>query len=286
MVENEHSLSIRSQCDLLMINRSMVYYQPKANEGNETIIANRIHEIWYELPFYGYRRITAQLQREGHEINHKRVSRLMRTMNIEALYPKPNCSKKDGAQPHPYLLKDIVVSEPNQAWGTDLTYIRLPSGFVYLVALIDLYSRRIMSWKISITMEVCFCLEMLEDATTLHGIPMMINSDQGSQYTSLAWISALQAMSIQISMDGKGRWADNVYIERLWRTIKQEQVYLYSCETIKSLKATMDEYIVFYNTRRLHQSLNYRTPDEVYQGLWRPAPLIHYSKREIMNNEV
>jgi len=283
MLEISNPLSIRQQCELLQINRTSQYYQPRVQNSNEAIVANRIYEIWHEFPFYGYRRITAQLQRESYEINHKRVSRLMHVMNLEALYPKPKCSQKDGSQPHPYLLKELTINHSNQVWATDLTYIKLPSGFVYLVALIDIYSRKIMSWKISITLEVIFCLEMLEEAILKYGIPIIINTDQGAQYTSLAWVGALQAMAIQISMDGKGRWADNVYVERLWRTIKQENIYLYSCETIKSLRSSIDEFVDFYNTRRLHQSLNYHTPNEVYQGLWAAKELVHYSKRGVAN---
>jgi putative transposase len=283
MLETNHPLSIRKQCELLKINRTAQYYHPRANNNHEAIIANRIHEIWNELPFYGYRRITAQLQREGYDINHKRVSRLMHVMNLQALYPKTKCSRKDDVQPHPYLLKNLSINKANQVWATDLTYIKLPSGFVYLVALIDIYSRKIMGWKLSITMEVIFCLEMLMEAVGEYGIPIIINTDQGSQYTSTSWVEALQAMAIRISMDGKGRWADNVYVERLWRTIKQENIYLYGCDTIKSLRVSITEFVDFYNTRRLHQSLGYHTPDEVYQGLCAARELVHYSKREAAN---
>ena len=281
MLENRNLLSIRQQCKLLQINRTSQYYQPRVQKCDDAIIANRIFEIWNDLPFYGYRRITAQLQRESYKINHKRVLRLMHVMNLEALYPKPKCSQKGRSQPYPYLLKGLTINHPNQVWATDLTYIKLPTGFVYLVALIDVYSRKIMSWKISITMEVCFCLEMLEEAMIKYGNPIILNSDQGSQYTSLEWVSTLQTMEIQISMDGRGRWADNIYIERLWRTIKEENVYLYSCDTVKSLRFSIDKFVDFYNTRRLHQSLNYHTPNEVYQGIWKAKELLHYSNREV-----
>jgi len=280
MMNLSSPVSTRQQCEWLNINRSTLYYQPQDTHRDDTLIANRIYEIWQALPFYGYRRLTAQLQREGHPINHKRVKRMMDDMGLRALYPKPRLSAKDGARPWPYLLKDLVITHPNQVWSTDITYIRLPSGFVYLAAMLDVYSRRVMSWGISNTMEAEFCLDVLERGLRHYPSPLIVNSDQGSQYTSQLWIQALEESGIRISMDGKGRWADNVHVERLWRTIKYENIRLCSHHTIKDLKTSVGEFISFYNMERLHQSLEYHTPDEVYRGVWSPAPLVHFSHRK------
>lgn len=271
-------VSVRQQCQLLEINRSTLYYQPHAI-SDDTIMANRILELWQALPFYGYRRITAQLVREGNAINHKRVKRLMDEMGLQALYPKPKISAKDGITAWPYLLKDFTICASNQVWSTDLTYVRLPSGFVYLAAILDVYSRRVMSWGISNTMEATFCVEVLQRALRGCPAPLILNSDQGTQYTSQLWIKTLQDAGVAISMDGKGRWADNVYVERLWRTIKYEHIHLHGCTSLPELRASVGEFVMFYNMERLHQSLDYHTPDEVYQGLWQPLPLVHYSRR-------
>lgn len=186
-------VSARQQCEWLNINRSTLYYQPQDNtHRDDTLIANRISEIWQAYPFYGYRRLTAQLQREGHLINHKRVKRLMDEMGLQALYPKPRLSAQDGVRPWPYLLKDLVITHPNQVWSTDLTYVRLSSGFVYLAVMLDVYSRRVMSWGISNTMEAEFCLDILGRGLRQHPAPLIVNSDQGSQYTSQLWTQALE----------------------------------------------------------------------------------------------
>jgi putative transposase len=280
MIDCNESLSISAQCRLLSVNRTRVYYQPTPLVKDETIIANRVYEIWLESPFYGYRRITATLTREGFAINHKRVVRLMKSMNVRALYPGLNLSKSDGSCVYPYLLRDIVIDSPNQVWATDLTYIKLPTGFVYLMALIDIYSRKIIAWGISNTMDAAFCVSVLNEALLNFEAPGIMNTDQGSQYTSLLWAQTLTDKFIKISMDGKGRWADNIYVERLWRTIKYEHVYIYSCETIKALKSSLAPYIDFYNKKRLHQSLDYHTPNEVHQGVWKAKSLLHYSKKE------
>lgn len=263
MLDENTQLSIRQQCELLAIARSMYYYHPTPRQ-DDTELANVIHEIWLSMPYYGYRRIAAELKRRGQAVNHKCISRLMGAMNIMALYPKP---KTTIAMPdhkiYPYLLRDVKVAYPDKAWSTDITYIKMPGGFVYLVALIDIFSRYVLTWRISNTLDRSFCLDMLAHGLEL-GKPEIINTDQGCQFTSIDWINMVEGKGILVSMDGRGRWADNVFIERLWRTIKHEHVYLYSFNTVTELKQSMGEFIGIYNTKRLHQSLGYRTPAEVY----------------------
>lgn len=225
---------------------------------------NEIHEIWTETPFYGYRRITAELRQQGYEVNRKRVQRLMNLMNLQALYPKPktSCSNQQHMK-YPYLLSGLKITRPDQVWATDITYIPMERGFVYLVALIDLYSRYIVSWKVSISLEAEFCLAMLESALN-RSKPEILNSDQGCQFTSEAWTEMLKYHHVQISMDGKGRCMDNIYIERFWRSLKQEEIYLNPTDNVKQARQSIQDYMEFYNHRRLHQSLNYRTPAELY----------------------
>lgn len=220
---NHEELSIRQQCSLLQINRSTLYYKA-IDRTEDAKLANEIHEIWHEMPFYGYRRITAELHRRGYQINQKRVIRLMRQMNIQALYPRPKTTLKAAHNPiYPYLLHGLEITHPNQVWATDITYIKMPIGFAYLVALIDVYSRYVVSWRLSNTMDTHFCLEMLNEALA-YRCPEILNTDQGSQFTSYEWTQRLKKEGIQISMDGKGRWIDNVIIERFWRTIKHEHI--------------------------------------------------------------
>ena len=264
MIDEQHAkLSIRRQCELLATVRSTHYYEP-APRRDDTELANEIHEIWLDMPFYGYRRITAELKRRKHVVNHKRVSRLMAAMDIMALYPKPKTTVASSDHKiYPYLLRNLKIVCPNQAWSTDITYIKMPNGFVYLVALIDIYSRYVLTWRISNTLDKSFCLDMLAHGLTL-GKPEIINTDQGCQFTSFDWINMVEGHGVLVSMDGRGRWIDNVFIERLWRTIKHEHVYLYSFDSVGQLKQSIGEFIDMYNTRRLHQSLGYRTPAEVY----------------------
>jgi putative transposase len=262
----DQRLSIRRQCSLLAVNRSNLYYEPTPAR-DDTELANEIHELWLEMPFYGYRRVTAELHRRGYLVNRKRVFNLMRAMNLKALYPRP---KTTIALPdhkiYPYLLRGLQIVSPNQVWSTDITYLRLSEGFVYLVALIDIYSRFVLSWRISNTLDKSFCLDMLTQSL-MHGRPGILNTDQGCQFTSLDWIRTVEGHGIQVSMDGRGRWADNVFIERFWRTIKYEHVLLYSFDTVRQLKQSVGEFIEIYNTKRLHQSLGYKTPAEVYLGI-------------------
>ena len=264
MIDQKHDfLSIRKQCNVLGIWRSNVYYESLQNK-EESILANEIRDLWLDIPAYGYRRITAELHRRGYDINHKHVLRLMRDMHIQALYPKPKtsiCNTKHKI--YPYLLRDLSITKPNHVWSTDITYIKMPQGFVYLTSLIDIYSRFIIGWRLSNTLDETFCEEALNSAFQ-YGKPEILNTDQGSQFTSEAWISCLVKNNIKISMDGKGRWADNIIIERFWRTLKHEHILLHAFESVKEIKESIKKFIMVYNYKRLHQSLGYKTPAEVY----------------------
>ena len=265
MVDKEHAqISVRKQCALLGIVRSNVYYCAKEPQ-DESVLANEIREIWLAMPMYGYRKITKELQRRKYTINHKRVRRMMHDMRIMAIYPKPKTSISNAQhKKYPYLLRDVKIVYVDQVWETDITYIKLPNGFVYLIAIIDVYSRFIISWSISITLEVAFCLEVLASALQKGRKPAILNTDQGVQFTSLEWIKMVENADIQVSMDGIGRWADNIFIERFWRTAKYECALLYSFKTVKEVRKIMAEFIEIYNRKRLHQSLGYLTPEEVY----------------------
>ena len=251
----------------MSINRSNLYYKPR-NIDKISNICNDIYELWQKYQFFGYRRITAILNdQKNYDINHKKVLRLMRLIGIKALYPKRKTTiinKKD--YKYPYLLKDLVINRSNQVWATDITYIKTPVGFVYLVALIDLFSRFIISHQLSISMNTQFCLNILKKGIKKYQKPEIINSDQGSQFTSHDWVKTLNKNNIQISMDGKGRWIDNIYMERFWRSAKQEEIYLNPPDNIKDLKQGIDKFINFYNYQRPHQSLNYKTPSQIYHN--------------------
>jgi|SRR3990167_1723955 len=258
------SISVRKQCKLLGINRSNVYYQYK--KTNDTELANLIHDIWVEMPYYGYRRITYQLKRDGYQVNHKRVARVMRESKIKAIYPKERFNKNNtNHKKYPYLLNGLKIEKPNQVWGSDITYIKLPDGFVYLIGLIDWSSRFIVAWKISNTLDAGFCLDTLKDAFKVSK-PEILNTDQGVQFTSIGWIEFVENNGVKVSMDGKGRWADNVIIERFWRTLKYEHVYLHGFNSLLEANKSIGEFIEIYNNKRLHSSLNYRTPSEIYNA--------------------
>lgn len=261
---DHQSLSLRRQCELLHLNRSSLYYRPRGEEPHDLSLLNEIRDIWMRYPFYGYRRITWVLRQQGFKVNRKRIQRLMKLGGIQAIYPGPNTSRRNKKHAvHPYLLKGMEITAPNQAWMVDITYLRLDKGFVYLVALIDVYSRYIVDWRLSTTLETTFCIEALESA--LHkGIPGIINTDQGCQFTSEEWVSFLKDKEIQISMTGKGRCLDNVYIERFWRSLKRERFYLFEYGSIKELKKDIAEYMEFYNNVRPHQSLKHRIPATLY----------------------
>ena len=264
MIDAEQDLSVRTQCELVNISRSGYYYQSKQQAGQDGLLMNEIQDIWLAHPYYGYRRITRQLRKAGYDVNRKRVYRLMQQMQLQAIYPKPRLSlSNQGHKTFPYLLKELKITRPNQVWMTDITYIRVPKGMVYLVALIDVYSRYVVAWELSTSLETGFCLAVLEKALLRHK-PDILNSDQGCQFTSEAWIQAVEKAGIQISMDGKGRCLDNVYIERFWRSLKYEDMYVNPPQTVTEARQTIAQYIAFYNQERPHQSLQYQVPAEVY----------------------
>ena len=265
LVDGRHEeLSLRRQCELLKVNRSSVYYEAKPPEIDDVSLLNEIRDIWERYPFYGYRRITKELRFYGYSANRKRVQRLMVKGGLRAIYPGPNTSRRNKLHAlHPYLLRDLTINKPNHAWMIDITYLRMEQGFMYLVALIDVYSRYIVSWSLSNTLETEFCIEALKSGLKTTK-PEIINSDQGCQFTSDEWIQFLREGGIKISMTGKGRCLDNVYIERFWRSFKREEFYLNEYASVNALKKAISAYIEFYNCKRWHQSLNYKTPAEIY----------------------
>lgn len=260
------TLSLCRQCELIGIPRSSLYYPPLAVSADDEDMMRIIDELYTEHPFYGSRKIAKQLSRDqNRDINRKRIQRLMRIMGIEAIYPKPNLSQNITAHPtYPYLLKGLHIARPNQVWGADITYIRMKHGFVYLVAFIDWYSRFVLSWKLSTTMEANFCIEAAEEAITNYGRPEIANSDQGVQFTSADYLNIWKNNHVNISMDGRGRCMDNIFTERLWRSVKYEEVYLKDYETVSDVRTGFNTYFSFYNTERLHQNLSYQTPSEIY----------------------
>lgn len=259
-------LSVRRQCELLDVNRSNVYYESQPALITDVDLLNRIREIWERYSFYGYRRIIKELQGNGVVVNHKRVQRLMTMGGIQAIHPGPNTSKRNHRQAvHPYLLKGLVIAMPNIAWQVDITYLRMGNGFMYLVALIDVFSRYVVGWSLSNTMDTSFCIMALTMGLS-QAIPEIINSDQGSQFTSDEWVKTLKDKGIKVSMTGKGRCLDNIYIERFWRSFKWEEFYLYDYQNVAELKKAIVVYIEFYNHKRRHQSLDYKTPAQIYWG--------------------
>lgn len=265
MIDKTHQLSVRQQSQLIQINRSTLYYKPKEISSTDLSWMRLIDEIHLDYPFMGSRMIRDMLQRQGHQIGRRKVRRLMRLMRIHALYPKPNTSKPNLAHRiFPYLLKNMVIDHSNQVWCTDITYIPMAKGFVYLCAIIDWHSRKVLAHSVSISMETDFCIDALQEAIVKYGCPEVFNTDQGSQFTSEAFLNELKLRNIRISMDGKGRWMDNVMIERLWRSVKHEEVYLKAYDTVKQAKQSIAEYLDFYNTIRPHSSLNKATPNEFY----------------------
>lgn len=265
-MEPEHGkISVRRQCQLLGLNRSTLYYQAAPVSNEDMAIMRLIDVIYTRCPFYGSRRITAQLRREhALSCNRKHIQRLMRMMGIRGVAPGPDTSKPHPEHKvYPYLLRDVAVSQVNQVWSTDITYIPMAKGFMYLVAVIDWHSRYVLSWALSNTLDTLFCIEALEQALTLN-TPKIFNTDQGVQFTSLAFTQTLLAMKIEISMDGRGRALDNIFVERLWRTVKYENIYMNDYQTVPELRQGLERYFEFYNQERLHQSLDYQTPAEVY----------------------
>ena len=254
-------LSLRRQCALMGLARSGVYRLPKPAKESDAVLMRRIDELYTRCPFFGTRRMAFELK-----ANRKRVQRLMRLMGLEALGPKPQTSKPaPGHKIYPYLLRNLVIDRPNQVWATDITYIPVGGGYLYLVAIMDWASRTVLSWRLSNTMNVSFCVEALEEALARFGKPEIFNSDQGSQFTSAAFTAVLEKAGVQISMDGRGRWMDNVFIERLWRSLKHEEVYLKHYADAREAREGIAQWIAFYNSRRPHQALGYRTPMSVWR---------------------
>jgi len=255
---------LRRQCELLEINRSTLYYAEKAAEIDDVDLLNAIRDIWERYPFYGYRRITKELNATGVRVNRKRIQRLMGLGGIHAIYPGPNTSRRNKLHAiHPYLLRNLSITRTDQVWQVDVTYLRMKHGFMYLVALIDMHSRYVVAWSLSNTLETCFCIDALKLGLKI-GTPGIINSDQGCQFTSDEWINFLREHGIKISMTGKGRCLDNVYIERFWRSFKREEFYLNDYKSVSELREAIEAYIEFYNHKRWHQSLDYKTPASVY----------------------
>jgi len=262
--KTDKSLPVVAQAELLNISRSSLYYAPRGPSTKEVRLKHRIDELYTQYPFYGSRRIHRQLQREGEVVGENTVAGYMRQMGIQAIYPGPNLSKRaKNANIYPYLLRNITAQRRNHIWGIDITYVRLQRGWMYLVAVIDWYSRYIVSWELDDTLEIPFVLRAVDRALA-QATPTIWNSDQGSHFTSPQYLNRLKKAEVQISMDGKGRAIDNIFTERLWRSIKYEEVYLKDYQSPRQARQSLAEYVQFYNYRRLHQSLDYRTPAEVY----------------------
>ena len=264
--EDRH-LSVSRQSELLGVSRSRYYYRHRRERRRDIEEKVLLKKLFLQFPFYGYRKMVMELRYIGHHSTVKRVRRLMHELGLRALSPKKVTSQPTkGHQKYPYLLKNKRIRYPNQVWATDITYLKLDSGFVYLVAIMDLYSQKVLSWRVSLSMDADFCIEALQEAMQRFGVPAIFNTDQGSQFTSHGFIKTLKDAGVQISMDGKGRWRDNIYVERLWRSLKYEDIYLKSYGSVRELKQGIDRYFRFYNERRYHQSHDYQTPEEMYES--------------------
>jgi putative transposase len=273
MIDRNHDLSITRQAKALGISRGSVYYLPRTASAADLALMRRMDELHLDHPFAGSRMLQGLLKAEGHCVGRLHVATLMKRMCIEAIYRRPNTSKPEpGHKIYPYLLRNIPVTRPNQVWATDITYIPMAKGFVYLIAVVDWFSRRVLSWRLSITMDTAFCIEALEEALARHGKPEIFNTDQGSQFTSVAFTDVLKAAGVAISMDGKGAWRDNVFVERLWRSVKYEEVYLRAYASVSEARASLGRYLSFYNSRRPHSSLDRQTPDQAYFNAPQPIP--------------
>jgi putative transposase len=266
LIEADHAeLSVRRQCQLLGLSRSSLYYEPAAETTANLRLMRLLDQEYTAHPFLGSRRLTAWLNDQGEAVNRKRVQRLLRLMGLEAIYPKPKLSAaRAGHRLYPYLLRNVPIQRPDQVWSTDITYVPLACGFMYLAAIIDWFSRYVLAWRLSNTLDGSFCLEMLEEALG-RGRPEVFNTDQGVQFTAQAWTGRLESAGVAVSMDGKGRCLDNVFVERLWRSVKYEDIYLWRYEGVPELRQGLGRYFPYYNEERLHQALDYRTPAVVYQ---------------------
>ena len=265
MIDREHALPLTRQATLVKLSRGSLYDQARPVPPADLAIMRRIDELHLDYPFAGSRMLRDLLRGEGVAIGRQRVATMMKRMAIEALYRRPNTSKPaPGHKIYPYLLRSITVERPNQVWAMDITYIAMARGFVYLAAVVDWFSRRVLAWRLSITMDVGFCLEAVEEALAKHGRPEIFNTDQGSQFTSADFTGLLLGQAIAVSMDGKGSWRDNVFVERLWRSVKYEEVYLRAYDSVGEARASIGRYLDFYNRKRPHSSLDARTPDHAY----------------------
>jgi putative transposase len=265
MIDPTHDLPIQKQAEALQISRSSVYYQPRPVSESDLWLMRQIDELHLNYPFAGSRMLRGLLGHQGLEVGRRHVRTLMRKMGIEAIYRRPNTSRPaPGHRIYPYLLRGLAITRPNQVWAMDITYIPMARGFVYLAAVVDWFSRRVLAWKLSITMETSFCIEALDEALSGNDKPEIFNTDQGSQFTSQAFPGRLKEEGIKISMDGKGRWRDNVFVERIWKSIKYEEVYLQAYASVSDARQSIGRYIDFYNSVRPHSSLKALTPDQVY----------------------
>jgi putative transposase len=265
MIDRGSKLPLTRQAELLDLSRSSVYYTPRPLSDRDLGLMRRLDELHLQLPFYGSRKLTRELRKQGHDVGRRHVVTLMRRMGIEAIYRRPRTSiPAREATIRPYLLGNLTINRPNQVWASDITYLPMAHGFLYLVAILDVASRKVLAFRLSNTLTTDFCVEALEEAMAKFGAPEIFNTDQGSQFTSEEWIKVLDDAGVAISMDGKGRWIDNVFIERLWRSVKYEEVYLHGYTNGTQARTSLTKYFSFYNARRSHQALEYRTPDEVY----------------------
>jgi putative transposase len=264
---DDPTLSVAEQCRLLKVARSSFYYQPVPVRADDLAVMRRMDELYLAHPFYGSRRMAAVLRREGWAGNRKRLRRLMRLMGLQAIYQKPNTSRAQAEhRVYPYLLRGLTIDRPNQVWCADITYIPMDKGFVYLVAVMDWFSRRVLAWRVSITMETDFCVEALREAMDRFGQPEIFNTDQGAQFTSADFVGELTGRGVRISMDGRGRYLDNIFIERLWRSLKYEEVFIKAYGAVIEARGGIGKWLAFYNDDRPHQALDYRTPRETFEG--------------------
>ena len=271
MIDRNHRLALTKQAALLGLSRGSVYYEPVPVSDTDLALMRRLDELHLEFPFAGARMLRGLLAAEGSKVGRRHVTTLMRRMGIEAIYRRPNTSKPaPGHRIYPYLLRGLTINRPNHVWATDISYIPMARGFVYLTAVMDWFTRRILAWRLSNTMEASFCIDAVEQAIAKYGCPQIFNTDQGSQFTSAEFTSVLINNGISISMDGKGAWRDNVFVERFWRTVKYEEVYLHAYDGVGQARQSIGRYITFYNTRRPHAALDGRTPDQAY---FDPLPL-------------
>ncbi len=267
MIDRGAEVTVKRQAEILELSRSSVYYMPRPLSERDLKLMRRIDELHLKWPFYGARKLARELRKEGHEVGRRHVTTLMRRMGIEALYRRPRTSiPARSAAIFPYLLSGLAIERPNHVWSSDITYLPMAHGFMYLVAILDVASRKVLAFRLSNTLTADFCVEALEEALAKFGRPEIFNTDQGSQFTCEEWLKPLKDAGVAISMDGKGRWVDNVFIERLWRSVKYEEIYLHAYANATEARSALTRYFSFYNERRSHQSLDYRTPDELYFG--------------------